>query len=121
MNLAHRWLCRSDSWRNVVETYIAPWALEGVDLGSHVLEVGPGPGVKTDLLRTRVRHLTCVEIDRGFADALARRWGTPPSEPRGEECRGVVSRIVASWKRLDDWLRRLDSLRKRLDDRRFPQ
>jgi SAM-dependent methyltransferase len=44
-----------------------------VDLGSHVLEVGPGPGVTTDFLRTRVSHLTCVEIDRGFAHALARR------------------------------------------------
>jgi 16S rRNA A1518/A1519 N6-dimethyltransferase RsmA/KsgA/DIM1 with predicted DNA glycosylase/AP lyase activity len=73
MNLAHRWLCRSDSWRNVVETHIAPWVLEGVDLGSDVLEVGPGPGVTTDLLRSRVSHLTCVEIDRGFACALARR------------------------------------------------
>jgi SAM-dependent methyltransferase len=73
MNLAHRWLCRSKSWKNVVETHIVPWVLEGVDLGSNVLEVGPGPGVTTDILRSRVKHLTCVEIDRGFADALARR------------------------------------------------
>ncbi len=57
----------------MVETHIVPWALDGVDLGSHVLEIGPGPGVTTDLLRGRVAHLTCVEIDRGFANALARR------------------------------------------------
>jgi len=73
MNLAHRWLCRSTSWKNVVRTHIVPWVLEGVDLGSKVLEVGPGPGVTTDLLCRRVTELTCVEIDRRLADALTRR------------------------------------------------
>jgi SAM-dependent methyltransferase len=73
MNLAHRWLCRSKSWKNAVATHIVPWVLEGIDLGSNVLEIGPGPGVTTDLLRDRVKHLTCVEIDRRYADALARR------------------------------------------------
>jgi len=73
MNLAHRYLCRSRRWKNAVETRIVPWVLEGVDLGSNLLEFGPGPGVTTDLLRGRVKQLTCVEIDRGLADALARR------------------------------------------------
>jgi hypothetical protein len=53
MNLAHRWLCRSAYWRNAVETYTLPWALDGLDIGANVLEVGPGPGVTTDLLRVR--------------------------------------------------------------------
>ena len=57
----------------MVETYILPWTLEGLNLGSDVLEVGPGPGVSTDLLRPRVPHLTCVEADRGFAEKLRRR------------------------------------------------
>jgi len=73
MNLIHRWLCSSAHWKKVVETYILPWTLEGLNLGSDILEVGPGPGVSTDLLRTRVAHLTCVEADRGFADKLRRR------------------------------------------------
>ena len=73
MNLAHRWLCRSASWRKVVETHIFPWVLDGLDLGRNVLEVGPGPGVTTDLLRKRVERLTCVEIDPAFAHSLARR------------------------------------------------
>lgn len=73
MNLAHRWLCRSAYWRNTVETYILPWVLDGIDLGTNLLEVGPGPGVSTDLLRHRVEHLTCVEIDRAFAHSLSRR------------------------------------------------
>jgi ubiquinone/menaquinone biosynthesis C-methylase UbiE len=73
MNLAHRWLCRSAYWRNAVDTYIPPWVLDGLDMGANVLEVGPGPGVTTDLLRGRVERLTCVEIDRGFSDSLSRR------------------------------------------------
>jgi SAM-dependent methyltransferase len=50
-----------------------PWTLDGLELGANVLEVGPGPGATTDLLRTRAAHLTCVEINRRFADKLARR------------------------------------------------
>ena len=73
MNLIHRWLCGSARWRRVVETYILPWTLEGLNLGSSVLEVGPGPGVSTDLLRSRVTQLTCVEINCALADALSRR------------------------------------------------
>jgi SAM-dependent methyltransferase len=73
MNLAHRWLCRSAYWKNTVETYILPWVLDGVDIGSNVLEVGPGPGVTTDLLRARVARLTCVEIDQTLANSLSRR------------------------------------------------
>ena len=73
MNLAHRWLCRSAYWRNRVETYILPWVLDSLDIGKNVLEVGPGPGVTTDLLRGRVERLTCVEIDRAFADSLSLR------------------------------------------------
>lgn len=73
MNLAHRWLCRSEFWRRKVEDDILPWVLEGLEIGPNVLEVGPGPGVTTDLLRKRFERLTCVEIDRGLADSLSRR------------------------------------------------
>lgn len=73
MNLAHRWLCRSAWWKRTVEEQILPWALAGVDLGANVLEVGPGPGVTTELLRTRVDHLTCVEVDPKLAHALGSR------------------------------------------------
>ena len=54
MNLIHRWLCGSARWKKVVETYILPWTLEGLNLGSEVLEVGSGPGASTDLLQARV-------------------------------------------------------------------
>ena len=73
MNLIHRYVCRSAQWKKTVETLIFPWVLNKVDLGENVLEVGPGPGVTTDLLRTRVPRLTCVEVDPALAGSLARR------------------------------------------------
>jgi len=73
MNRAHRWLCRSRFWRNALTEAILPWALDGVDLGDAPLEVGPGPGLTTDVLRRRSAHLTAVEIDRQLAWALGRR------------------------------------------------
>ena len=38
-----------------------------------MLELGPGPGLTTDLLRKRVPHLTAIEIDRRLAESLASR------------------------------------------------
>jgi hypothetical protein len=45
-----------------VERKLLPWALAGVDLGDELLEVGPGPGLTTDILRQQTRRLTCIEI-----------------------------------------------------------
>src|SRR5215475_14320346 len=73
MNRVHRWFCASARWQETVEKALLPWALKGVELGANLLEVGPGPGLTTNLLRQRVEHLTCVEIDRALADSLARR------------------------------------------------
>ena len=57
----------------MVEELVLPAALADVDLGGDVLEIGPGPGFTTDVLRTRAERLTAVEIDPPLADALARR------------------------------------------------
>ena len=38
-----------------------------------MLELGPGPGLTTDLLRKRVPQLTAIEIDRRLAESLASR------------------------------------------------
>lgn len=72
MNAYHRWLCQSASWKAGLGQLL-PWALEGVDLGDHVLEIGPGPGLTTDLLRTRVSQMTALEIDPRLADLLKQR------------------------------------------------
>jgi len=73
VNLLHRWLCSSARWKRAVESRVLPWTLEGLDLGSNVLELGPGYGATTDLLSRRVGRLTCVEVDAGLATALRRR------------------------------------------------
>lgn len=73
MNLIHRWLCSSSGWKRTVERFIVPWVLEGVELGSDSLEIGPGFGATTDFVCKRTGHLTCVEIDPRLAEDLSRR------------------------------------------------
>lgn len=73
MNLVHRWLCRSAAWKNAVEKHIVPWVVEDIDIGPDALEIGPGPGITTDVLRRRVSSLTCVEIDAKLARSLRER------------------------------------------------
>jgi SAM-dependent methyltransferase len=74
MNRLHRWYCKSDHWRRTVENQVLPWALDGIDLGESVLEVGPGPGVTTDWLRQHVDRMECLEIDPALAEALRYRF-----------------------------------------------
>lgn len=50
-----------------------PWVLADADLGQSVLELGPGPGLTTDLLRSKVRRLTAIEIDPASAESLSSR------------------------------------------------
>jgi SAM-dependent methyltransferase len=73
MNRYHRWFCSSPGWAKRLEAEVLPWALADVALGPRVLEIGPGPGLATDLLRHRTEHLTCVEIDQPSAEALRHR------------------------------------------------
>jgi ubiquinone/menaquinone biosynthesis C-methylase UbiE len=72
MNWLHHWLCRSNQWRRTVGQRV-PWVLADADLGSNVIELGPGPGVTTDLLRLSVEHLTAIELDAELAGSLAAR------------------------------------------------
>ena len=80
--------CASPEWRRIVEESILPQALRGTELGSDVIEIGPGPGFTTDVLRTLTAHLTAVDLDAGLAESLAARlWpstkmtSTTPSTP----------------------------------------
>lgn len=72
MNRIHQWLCRSEWWRTTIRQRLT-WVLEGVDLGPNVLELGPGPGLTTDMLRRSVNRLTALEIDPKLASALSTR------------------------------------------------
>jgi SAM-dependent methyltransferase len=76
VNLLHHYFCRSAAWRRTVQQSV-PWVLADTDLGQDVLELGPGPGLTTDLLRSRVQRLTAIEIDAALAEKLrARLHGT---------------------------------------------
>jgi len=72
MNRLHQWLCRSDRWRSALAQRF-PWAIGDIDLGSNVLEIGPGPGLTTDLLRASVARVTALEIDPVSASSLSLR------------------------------------------------
>jgi len=72
MNRIHHWICSSARWRNILAQRV-PWVLAGTELGDDVLEVGPGPGFTSDLLRAQVLRLTVIEADPGMAQALRLR------------------------------------------------
>jgi ubiquinone/menaquinone biosynthesis C-methylase UbiE len=72
VNRLHHWLCNSRRWRRTLQQRV-PWALEGVDLGTNVFELGPGPGLTTDLLRPKVEQLTAIEVDPRLAQSLRSR------------------------------------------------
>ena len=74
MNRFHRWYCRTGHWRHEIQDEILPWVLRDLDLGDHVLEIGPGPGLTTDVLARAVPALTAVEIDEELAGRLTARF-----------------------------------------------
>ena len=74
MNLLHHWILNSNYWTRMVKEEIVPWGLAGVELGDNILEVGPGPGVTTELLRQSHQRVTCVEIDARLADGLRQKF-----------------------------------------------
>ena len=73
MNAEHLRLCASPEWARFVEQELLPWVIARQPLGDDVLEVGPGPGRTTDVLRRLTPRLTAVEVDAKLAVALARR------------------------------------------------
>ncbi|TDD90490.1 class I SAM-dependent methyltransferase [Actinomadura rubrisoli] len=84
MNRFHQWCCRSASWAKQVERQLLPWALDGADLGPEVLEIGPGYGATTRVLRRRVPNLTALEIDPALAGRLRTLAGTSVEVVEGD-------------------------------------
>jgi SAM-dependent methyltransferase len=74
MNAEHRCACASEEWRGTVRDLIMPWVLADVDLGDHLLELGPGFGATTDVLHERVSRVTAVEVAPDLARDLAQRF-----------------------------------------------
>jgi SAM-dependent methyltransferase len=73
MNEAHLQFLASPDWAQMLESELLPWLVDVADLGEDVLEVGPGPGRTTDLLRQRTARVTAVEIDSALAASLTAR------------------------------------------------
>ena len=78
MNLLHRWYCRSDRWAGAVRSKLVPWVLSDADLGDDVLEIGPGPGITTEIIRQRAPRLTLLEIDPWSVESLRTKYGGDP-------------------------------------------
>lgn len=53
-----------------------PWALDGVDLGDDILEIGPGYGANIRVLIERAPRYTAVEIDPVMAQRLGDEFGS---------------------------------------------
>jgi len=73
MNETHLEYLASPEWAARLESDLLPWIERVADLGDEVLEIGPGPGLTTDLLRRRSANVTAIEIDHALASTLARR------------------------------------------------
>lgn len=73
MNEAHLQFLASPDWARKLETELLPWIEAAGDLGDDVLEIGPGPGLTTELLSRRVRRLTAVEVDTSLGEVLRNR------------------------------------------------
>jgi ubiquinone/menaquinone biosynthesis C-methylase UbiE len=85
MNFVHRRLCRSAQWRMVLEKFVVPSALADVQLGDNVLELGPGDGLTTELLRPHIARITALEIHPPTAKKLAARFrGTNVTAVEGD-------------------------------------
>jgi ubiquinone/menaquinone biosynthesis C-methylase UbiE len=73
VNETHLQYLASPEWAARLEADLLPWIDRVGDLGDDVLEIGPGPGLTTDILRSRAAVVTAVEIDHALATALADR------------------------------------------------
>jgi SAM-dependent methyltransferase len=73
VNRFHRYYCASPGWARLVQTTLMPAVLEGAELGRRVLELGPGPGLTTEILAGVAPELTAIELDPTLATATRHR------------------------------------------------
>lgn len=73
MNAMHLQYLASPEWAQRLRSDLLPWIERVAELGDDVLEIGPGPGLTTDLLRERAPRVTAVEIDDALAAKLSQR------------------------------------------------
>ncbi|MPZ54000.1 MAG: methyltransferase domain-containing protein [Acidimicrobiia bacterium] len=73
MNVDHAALCSSEEWAEHIRDVVLPAAIGHLDLGSAILEVGPGYGAATRWLTTTNRKLTVLELNDDLAAELESR------------------------------------------------
>jgi SAM-dependent methyltransferase len=84
MNAIHNVVCSSGWWSRRVEHELVPWALDGLELGQEVLEIGPGFGATTRLLARRPIALTVLELDRRYYQQLREELGEKVTVVQGD-------------------------------------
>jgi SAM-dependent methyltransferase len=84
MNAIHNVVCASSWWSRRVERELVPWALDGLDLGDDVLEIGPGFGATTRLLACRPIRLTALELDERYCRRLREELGDRATIVQGD-------------------------------------
>ena len=73
VNQQHLTYLASPEWGARLEADLLPWIERTAQLGDDVLEIGPGPGLTTDILRRRAKAVTAIEVDQALAGALQER------------------------------------------------
>lgn len=73
MNQSHLTYLASPAWAKTLREDLHPWIRATADLGDDVLEIGPGPGLTTELVLEIADRVTAVEIDPELAEALRAR------------------------------------------------
>ncbi len=74
MNANHAQLCPSPEWASFLEEEVLERVVARLDLGDHLLEIGPGPGAATAWLCSRVGRLTALELEAEAAESLRTRY-----------------------------------------------
>jgi ubiquinone/menaquinone biosynthesis C-methylase UbiE len=75
MNSLENWFCASPFWRRITRERLLPWALEEINLGDRLLEIGAGPGAATPELARRARRVTSLEYSHKFCVDLRLKIG----------------------------------------------
>ena len=76
MNRFHQRCCRSRRGSAYMAGTVLPHALDGIDLGPRVLELGPGYGASTKPLAAQTQSLTVLEHDPLLAARLRAELGS---------------------------------------------
>jgi ubiquinone/menaquinone biosynthesis C-methylase UbiE len=84
VNPIHNVICSSRRWRRRAEHKLVPWALEEVEPGGEVLEIGPGFGATTRALVRRVGRLDVLELDERYCERLQVQFGSRVRVTRGD-------------------------------------